>query len=104
MPIGKNAIKRVSSSNAAPSVENTVVEEPKVEVVPVVEAPVEAPIVEAPKKKTTKKAAPKKSMETEPDLSPVNTAKKVTKKPSKKETADDFNHISLGDDLPYYLL
>lgn len=115
MPIGKNAIKRVSNGGysnvqtTAPDMENSVVAEEKVqeapkveEIAPVVEA---SPVVEKAPKKTTKKAAPKKSMEAEPEVSFVNTAKKVTKKPTKKEKAEEKSYINIGGgDLPYYLL
>lgn len=86
MPIGKNAIKRVSNSGysnvqtAAPDMENSTVTEPKVEVA-------EAPVVEAPAKE-----APKK------------TAKKPAKKQAKAPKSQGFEHYAIGDGLPYYLL
>lgn len=92
MPIGKNAIKRVSNSGysnvqtSAPDMENstaTKVEEPKVE----------EPRIEAPA--TTKEVAPKKT-------APKKTAKKTTKKV--EPTKQGFVHLAIGDDLPYYLL
>ena len=94
MPIGKNAIKRVSNSGysnvkcTAPDMENsaiaTVEEAPKAEV-PVTEP---ATVVEAPAKE-----APKK------------TAKKPAKKTSPKaQEKQGFVHLAIGDDLPYYLL
>ena len=100
MPIGKNAIKRVSGSASQAA---TIEEAPKAEVVaPVEEAPV---IIEkAEPKKTTKKAAPKKSMEVEPEFSPVKTAEKVTKKCKKAPKNEGISHFYLGDELPYYLL
>ncbi|MBE6663613.1 MAG: hypothetical protein E7602_03815 [Ruminococcaceae bacterium] len=122
MPIGKNALKRVSNSGysnvqtKAPDMENSTVAEEKVKAVtetltpPAVE---EAPVVEvapvkekktATKKAAPKKTAPKKSMEKEPDLSPVKTAEKVIKKSEAKAKKQEFEHFSLGDDLPYYLL
>ena len=113
MPIGKNAIKRVSSSNASSQAVEavvTAVAEPKAEekVAPVVEAPVEAaPVKEekpAAKKPAQKKAAPKKSMEKEPDLAPLNTVEKVTKKSEKAPKNEGISHFYLGDELPYYLL
>ena len=85
MPIGKNAIKRVSGTRAQ--------EEKTVAPVTEVKEPV--------KKTAPKKAAPKKSMEVEPSLSPVKTAEKVIKKNAK---APEISRISLGEDLPYYLL
>ena len=119
MPIGKNALKRVSSSHTsaqAPIKESAIATEEKVKAItetltpPAVE---EAPVVEvapvkekktATKKAAPKKTAPKKSMEKEPDLSPVKTAEKVIKKSEAKAKKQEFEHFSLGDDLPYYLL
>lgn len=85
MPIGKNAIKRVSSSHSAvkstaPDMENSVA----VEVVAEEAANVPAPV-------TTVKEAPKQ------------TAKKPAKKKSSSQK-QEFSHIAIGDDLPYYLL
>ncbi|MBO5379636.1 MAG: hypothetical protein J6A90_04850 [Clostridia bacterium] len=133
MPIGKNAIKRISNNgysnvtSSAPDMENSVVNEEK-EIAPKKEnsakktAPVskispnagtkKAPSAKstAPKptvKKTTTKAAPKstpapkKSMEVEPTLSPVNTAKKVT---GKTENKQDNGCIHIGGELPIHLL
>ena len=89
MPIGKNAIKRVSNSGysnvqtSAPDMENSVATTP--------EAPkAEAPKVEAPKVEAPVKTAPKK------------TAKKTTKKA--EPTKQGFVILAIGDDLPYYLL
>ena len=118
MPIGKNAIKRVSTGTSAQvnaQAVEVVVTEPKAEetVAPKVEkmpkaakaSAAEAPIEAAPKKTAPKKSAPKKSMEKEPDFSPVNTAKKVTKKPTKNEKTEEKSYINIGGgDLPYYLL
>ena len=109
MPIGKNAIKRVSNSGyssvqtTAPDMENGVVE-PKVEEIapqaPVIEV---APVVEkAPTKATKKKEAPKKSMEKEPTLSPVNTARVVVGEKTNERNGDGY--VNLGGELPYYLL
>lgn len=125
MPIGKNAIKRVSNSGysnvqtSAPDMENSTiakaeeapkVEEPKVEApkaqAPKIEAPATAPEV-APKKtapkKTAKAPAPKKSMEREPELSPVATLKKVTKK-AKPTQNRVCSYFAIGEELPIYLL
>lgn len=97
MPIGKNAIKRVSNSgysnvqSSAPDMENSMVAEVKAE-----EAPkVEAPIVVA-KKATAKEAQRKTAKKTA-------TAKKTTRsvKSSQKQVIE---HIAIGDDMPYYLL
>ena len=115
MPIGKNAIKRVSNSGysnvqtSAPDMENSTVakaeEAPKVEE-PKIEAPAATPEV-APKKtaprKTAKAPAPKKSMEREPELSPVATLKKVTKK-AKPTQNRVCSYFAIGEELPIYLL
>ncbi len=88
MPIGKNAIKRVSNSGysnvqtTAPDMENSVVAEKKEEVSPKAETVAIAPEVA--------KEAPKK------------TTKKTTKKPA--PIKQQFEHIAIGDSLPYYLL
>ena len=132
MPIGKNAIKRISNNGysnvttSAPDMENSVVNEEK-EIAPKKEnsakktAPVSKTAPKAGTKKTpsaksstkapTKKAAPKsapkstpapkKSMEVEPTLSPVNTAKKVV---GKTENKQDNGCIHIGGDLPIHLL
>lgn len=90
MPIGKNAIKRVSNSgysnvkSTAPDMENSAIA--KAEEAPKAEVPltvVEAPAKEAPKK----------------------TAKKPAKKTAPKaQEKQGFVHLAIGDDLPYYLL
>ena len=132
MPIGKNAIKRISNNGysnvttSAPDMENSVVNEEK-EIAPKKEdsakktAPVsktapkagtkKAPSAKSSTKAPTKKAttksaakstpAPKKSMEVEPTLSPVNTAKKVT---GKTENKQDNGCIHIGGELPIHLL
>ena len=89
MPIGKNAIKRVSNSgysnvkSTAPDMENSAIA--TVEEAPKAEAPVEEPALE--------KATPRK------------TAKKPTKKTAPKaQEKQGFVHLAIGDDLPYYLL
>lgn len=135
MPIGKNAIKRISNngysnvSTSAPDMENSVVNEEK-EIAPKKEnsakktAPVskiapkasanKAPSTKSSTKAPTKKAspkaapkstpAPKKSMEVEPTLSPVNTAKKVTGKSTKATQKQDNGCIHIGGELPIHLL
>ena len=95
MPIGKNAIKRVTGTKAeAPKEEKSIVAEVKAE----------PKKKDAPKKATPKKTAPKKSMETEPTLSPVKTAEKVTKKPDAANARVGNGYINIGGDLPFYLL
>lgn len=98
MPIGKNAIKRVSNSGysnvqtSAPDMENSTIA--KAEEAPKVEEPkIEAPKIEAPA--TTPEVAPKKT-------APKKTAKKPVKK--SEPTKQGFVHLAIGDDLPYYLL
>ena len=103
MPIGKNAIKRVSNSGysnvqtSAPDMENSTIAKAE-------EAPkTEAPKVEAPKAQAPKIEAPA----TTPEVAPKKTApKKTAKKPVKKSepTKQGFVHLAIGDDLPYYLL
>ena len=101
MPIGKNAIKRVSGGASAPAV----TEEKPIEVTqPVAPQKSEEPKKAAPKKTAPKKTAPKKSMEVEPELSPVKTAEKVVKKPAIAKKSQGISHICIGDALPYYLL
>lgn len=120
MPIGKNAIKRVTNNGyssvktSAPDMENSTVSEEKSNVT--VEKAVKDKKVSTKKTSQTSKSqtkaaetkkgsekkvkAPQKSMEKEPDFSPVKTAEKITQKASKK----DKGYINIGDDLPYYLL
>ena len=103
MPIGKNAIKRVSNSGysnvqtSAPDMENSTIAKAE-------EAPkVEEPKIEAPKAQAPKIEAPA----TTPEVAPKKTApKKTAKKPVKKSepTKQGFVHLAIGDDLPYYLL
>ena len=88
MPIGKNAIKRVSSNgyskvqSSAPDMENSTVAKVQAEEAPKTEAPATTEVV---------KEAPK-------------TTKKTTKKAPKAPKKQDFEHIAIGDALPYYLL
>ena len=103
MPIGKNAIKRVSNSGysnvqtSAPDMENSTIakaeEAPKTEAPKVEEPKAQAPKIEAPA--TTPEVAPKKTV-------PKKTAKKPVKK--SEPTKQGFVHLAIGDDLPYYLL
>ena len=104
MPIGKNAIKRVENNGysnvktAAPDMENSsVIAKPDEQVVEKMIAPVEKATATktAAKKPATKKAPAKKA-----------TAKKApAKKPvEKKVEKDGFARVSVGNDMPYYLL
>ena len=120
MPIGKNAIKRVTNNgyssvkseapdmeNSAPVVENKVAEKKEAPKKPAPKTAAKVATKTAPKtsakapaKTTAKKAqakpAPKKSMETEPTLAPVNTAAKVVGR--------ECEYYGVGDELPIYLL
>ena len=112
MPIGKNAIKRISKNGysnvktEAPDMENSVVVEEKKAEVKKPEAKKAAPQPKkSPHKKTvTKKAPIKKSMESEPSLSPVKTLEKVAPKPKRTGTKKAKGFFTIGDELPIYLL
>ena len=124
MPIGKNSLKRVTGARAeAPKEEKiAVVEEKAKETKPQAPkaAPKTAPAKKAAtpkkptpvkkvaateaKKESAKKPSPKKSMETEPTFSPVNTAKKVVAKPTKKVNEPQKDYINIGGELPIHLL
>ena len=110
MPIGKNAIKRVTNnSTTAPKaqeaeVKSAVAEEKKVGVKKAKIQATKTTPKEEPKKTVKVTATPKKSMEKEPDFSPVKTAEKVTKKSTKSETRQGDGYVNLGGELPYYLL
>lgn len=111
MPIGKNAIKRISNNGysnvkaTAPDMENSTViaVEEKQPEAKKSEIKKSAPKPQA-KPKAKEASIPKKSMEKEPDLSPVKTAERVTKKSSKKEERRGSCYINIGGELPYYLL
>ena len=109
MPIGKSAIKRVADNGyskvktAAPDMENSTViakPDPQVEekLLPKTEA---APAV---KKPAAKKAPAKTAVsKTVPKSQAAN--KPTAKKPAEKKTEKDgFVRVSLGGDLPTYLL
>ena len=106
MPIGKNAIKRISNNGysnvqtTAPDMENSVVEEKRITIKK------SAKTKQAPKtgEKNTSAPTQKKSMETEPDLSPVKTAQRVTKKSTKAQKRQGVGYVNLGGELPVYLL
>lgn len=95
MPIGKNAIKRVENNgyskvkSTAPDMENSEV------VVAVEPAPTVVEFVPAPVKSAEKKPAAKKPAAKKP------AAKKA---PVKKAGKSVEPAISLGQDLPFYLL
>lgn len=106
MPIGKNAIKRVENNGyskvktAAPDMENS-------SVIPNISEEVMEKMVKPVEKKTAaKKAAPAKK----PVAKKAEPAKKAdsAKKPAAKKAPvakkDNFASVSVGNDLPYYLL
>ena len=101
MPIGKNAIKRVENNGyskvetSAPDMENShVIALPD----PQVTEKLIAPIEEKAKKPAggAKKCAAGKSSAKKP------TAKKTANKPV--ENKNGFERVSVGADMPYYLL
>ena len=115
MPIGKNAIKRVENNGysnvktAAPDMENsTVIANISKEVVEKMVKPVEekAKAKKAPAKKAeVKKAEPVKACAKAPaKKAPAKkpAAKKAT--PAKKAEKAGFERVSVGNDMPYYLL
>ena len=98
MPIGKNSIKRVKNNGysnvktSAPDMENSnVIANPAEEVLEKLVKPVE--------EKTAKTAAKKV-------VAKKTTAKKTACKAcgKAKTEKDDFSRVSVGEDLPYYLL
>ena len=96
MAIGKNAIKRVENNGyskvktTAPDMENSnVIAKPDEQVVEKIIKPVE--------KATTKKTASKT-----PAKKPA--AKKAPAKKAEKPVKNGFTSVSLGGELPYYLL
>ena len=114
MPIGKNAIKRISNNGysnvktEAPDMENS---EVRVDKAPIAKKKPQTKKASAAKsepkpqakkpaaKSAPKKTAPKKSMESEPSLAPVKTLEKLVEK---KE--DSKSYFNIGDKLPVYLL
>ena len=117
MPIGKNAIKRVENNGyskvktAAPDMENsTVIANISKEVVDKMVKPVE----EKTKAKAAAKKAPAKKPATKAPAVKVEekpvTKKPATKKPAQKKPAETkaekkgFERVSVGNDMPYYLL
>ena len=116
MPIGKNAIKRITNDGyskvqtTAPDMENSnVVENVAEEKKPSAK---KQPTKKATTKKTTQEKAPtakkpttpKKSMEKEPDLAPVKTAEKVIKAPKKASKRQGEGFVNIGGELPIHLL
>ena len=119
MPIGKSALKRVENNGysavktSAPDMENSTVEEKK-----------SAPVSQKTTEKTVKKPAAAKKTAKKPETKKPETKKPETKKPAAKkapakivetkapvvkavETAtekDGFEKVSLGGEMPVYLL
>ena len=117
MPIGKNAIKRITNNGysnvqtSAPDMENSVVEEKNTAVEEKKTTPKKTASTKSSPKSQAKpqapKSTPKKSLEKEPDLSPVNTAKKVIDKKEKSKVSSERQgegYINLGGELPVHLL
>ena len=86
MPIGKNAIKRVSSSN-------TTAVSPKQEVEAVVAEP-----------KVEEAAAPKTEVVATKEEKTAPKKKAPAKKTAKATKNQGLAHYYLGDELPYFLL
>ena len=126
MPIGKNAIKRVENNGyskvktAAPDMENsTVIANISKEVVEKMVKPVEEKTkakaaAKAPAKtaktpaKTAKAPAKPAEKAVKTEAKPV-AKKPATKKPAAKKAAvktekNAFERVSVGNDMPYYLL
>ena len=122
MPIGKNAIKRVTNNGyskvkaEAPDMENSTVIEKEAKIVEpkktVAKKSPDAPKADTSNKKssstkkTTKKTstvAPQKSYEKEPDFSPVKTAEKVISKEENNEREGN-GYVNLGGKMPIHLL
>jgi len=117
MPIGKNAIKRVENNgyskvkSTAPDMENsTVIAKISEEVMDKMVKPVE----EKTKAKTTAKkpatkkveakAAPKKTEEKKAPAKKAATKVAAKKTTVKKAEKDGFVRVSVGNEMPYYLL
>ena len=102
MPIGKNSIKRVANNgyanleSRAPDMENSVVELPKSEP----EKKRVQPKKSAPVAKKTAEKKPKKAQEAvkaEPTV-------KVETKSSIVDEANEATYVTVGEDMPVYLL
>ena len=119
MPIGKNALKRVSNNgysalkSAAPDMENSEVvvkteqEQPKKKPTSAKSAP-KAKTAKSEEKPATKKSAPVKKADAEKKVpAKVKAEKPVEAKATKTEEVshpDGFIRTALGDDMPVYLL
>ena len=104
MPVGKNALKRVSNNGyskvntSAPDMEHSVVSEPVVEVKPEVKA--------EPEKVATVKAEPKRNTAPKEKKPAVKkpAVKKAELKVEESSHPDGFVHCGLGESLPVHLL
>ena len=112
MPIGKNALKRVENNgyskvaSSAPDMENSEVVEKVEKAVEPVPAPAKSPAKKPAAKKTTAKKTAVKATEEKPTKA-APTKKPAAKKaaPKAKKVGKDLEPaISLGSDLPFYLL
>ena len=89
MPIGKNALKRVSNNGyskvntEAPDMEDSVIVLEEVVEIPVIELPVEVPVVEEATPAPKKRGRPAKKAEAEPVAEPTPAPKKRGR-PAKK--------------------
>ena len=107
MPIGKNALKRVTNNGysnvavSAPDMEHSTVEEVREEPKKVAKAPKAAPKT-APIKKSEKKPAAKKPAASK--AKPDNEEKVKTEAKEDFTRPDGFVRVALGDDMPTYLL
>ena len=98
MPVGKNALKRVTNGGyskvqtSAPDMERSVV-------TTITQAPEEKP-------KTAKKSAPQKATTTAKSESKKKSPAKAQKatKPAAVGTKDGFVKIAFGDEMPVHLL
>ena len=103
MPIGKNSIKRVANNgysnleSRAPDMENSVVELPKAEP----EKKPEKTKKSAPVAKKTAEKKPKKA-EAAVKAEPTSQAEEV--KPVADEAANEATYVTVGEDMPVYLL
>ena len=103
MPIGKNSIKRVANNgyanleSRAPDMENSVVELPKAEP----EKKRELSKKSAPVAKKTAEKKPQKAQEAVKEQS---TAKIEEAKPSIVDEANEATYVTVGEDMPVYLL
>ena len=121
MPIGKNAIKRVSNngyskvSSFAPDMENSTVSEEKKESTPKKAAPVSNKVAAKkaePKKKSTpaakstpkKEAKPAKKAAEKPAKTTATPAPVLKNEPEIKERIMDNGCINIGGEMPIYLL